>query len=48
MEQIAYLALSLDLSPPVLLPVLDSGVAVDLLPLGCQPLVLGHLGKNRT
>lgn len=41
--QSAYLALPLDLGPPELLPVLDSGIAVNLLSLGCQPLVLGHL-----
>lgn len=37
------LALSADLGPSELLSVLDSGIAVNFLPLWCEPLVLGHL-----
>lgn len=37
------LALSPDLGSSELLSVLDSGIAVDLLSLWCEPLVLGHL-----
>lgn len=37
------LALSADFGASELLSVLDSGIAVNFLPLWCEPLVLGHL-----
>lgn len=45
-EGTTHLALSADLSPPELLPMLDSGVAVNLLPLGSESSVLGHLRQG--